>query len=108
MKIVLKTENDEKKLLGTINFDVSTYANQQPTKTFKEKKELEQMPKNVKGYISYQVSLEYLGDGSEAPRSKEKSEKRSARNESPLNKFVSLFTSNNDEDGSNGKKSDED
>ena len=33
MKVVLKTENDEKKLLGTANFDVATYANEQKTKT---------------------------------------------------------------------------
>jgi len=35
MKVILKTDNDEKKLLGIASFDVATYANEQKTRTFK-------------------------------------------------------------------------
>ena len=57
MKIILKTDNDEKKLLGVVPFDVAEYANEPNTKTFKVKKELEQTPSNLKGYIAFQVYI---------------------------------------------------
>lgn len=57
MKIILKTDNDEKKLLGIVPFDVAEFANEENTKTIKVKKELEQTPANLKGYIAYQVYI---------------------------------------------------
>ena len=60
----MKSNKGEKKLLGVANFDVANYANDKSKKSFKEKLELNDTPKSLKGVISFQVFLEYMGEAS--------------------------------------------
>ena len=66
MKVILRANSGDKKLLGIVGFDVAELPNARNHTNQHFKKPLTETPNNLTGSIYYEMFVKYLGEGGES------------------------------------------
>ena len=69
MKVIVRANSGDKKLIGIVPFDVAELANSSKHTAQHFKRPLLDTPDNFTGSISYQMFVKYLGEGGDSASS---------------------------------------